>query len=77
MIELSTSDGIKITAKGINISESGMLCQTDRDIPTGTFVMFNLLINSGESPMNVSLEGMVIKSEKEGVKFNVVVDFTS
>lgn len=77
MIELSTSDGKKIRAKGVNISESGMLCLADEDIHAGTFVMFKIAIQSGGSSMKVDLEGMVMKSTRDGDKYNIVIDLTS
>lgn len=75
-IELSTSEGDKIRAEGVNISESGMLCRTAADIPKGTFVLFEITIPGSSSPMKVKCEGIIMKCEKEGSAYNVVIDFT-
>ncbi len=75
-LELSTSEGVVINAQGVNISESGLLCRADAEIPVGTFIMFKLLIPSGKSEMLLPCEGMVLKCNEKNGKFDVVIDFT-
>lgn len=75
-LELSTSDGVVVAAKGVNISESGLLCRTDKSISPGAFVMFKLSISSGESSMAIPCEGLVLKCEEKNGKYDVVIDFT-
>ncbi|PKL15888.1 MAG: hypothetical protein CVV49_19135 [Spirochaetae bacterium HGW-Spirochaetae-5] len=76
VLELSTSEGAVINAQGVNISESGLLCRTDMEIPAGTFIMFKLLIPSGKSEMLIPCEGIVLKCSEKNGKFDVVIDFT-
>jgi hypothetical protein len=76
LLELATSEGAVIKAQGVNISESGLLCCTDVEVPAGTFIMFKLLIPSGKSEMLVPCEGIVLKCNKKNGKFHVVIDFT-
>jgi hypothetical protein len=76
VLELATSDGAVIKAQGVNISESGLLCRTDLEIPSGTFIMFKLLIPSDKSEMLIPCEGIVLKCNEKDGKFDVVIDFT-
>ena len=76
LLELATSEGAVIKAQGVNISESGLLCSTDVEIPAGTFIMFKLLIPSGKSEMLVPCEGIVLKCNEKNGEFHVVIDFT-
>jgi hypothetical protein len=76
VLELSTSEGAFIKAQGINLSESGLLCCTDVEIPVGTFIMFKLLIPSGKSEILIPCEGIVLKCSGKDGKFDVVIDFT-
>jgi len=76
VLELSTSDGLIVKAEGVDISESGLLCRTDVEIPRGTYVIFQLSIPGGKSSMSVSCESTVLKCEEKNGKFNVVIDFT-
>jgi hypothetical protein len=76
IIELSTSEGQCIKAQGINMSEGGILCRSDVEIPQGTFVKFNFAFPSGGKSMCVECEGFVLRCVKVGDKYDVVVDFT-
>jgi len=76
IIELSTSDGNTVKVEGINISESGMLCQSESEIPQGTFVLFHMSLPGGKPDMLLKCEGIVLKCTKASGKFNVVIDFT-
>jgi len=76
VIELSTSEGQCIKAQGINMSEGGILCKSDIEIPQGTFVKFNFLFPSEGKAMSVECEGFVLRCVKVDGKYDVVVDFT-
>ncbi len=75
-LELSTSEGAVLQVQGINVSESGLLCRSDEDVPIGTFVLFKLLIPSGKSAMLIPCEGIILRSVEKDGKFDIVVDFT-
>ena len=75
VIELSTSEGQQVKAQGVNISEGGLLCQTDTEIPLGTLVSFQLSIPSGKSTMSVACEGLVLRNNSNNGKYDVVIDF--
>jgi hypothetical protein len=78
-VELATSDGHTVLARGINLSEGGMLCRTDMDIPLGTYVMFQLPVSDEEDAKTVKCEGTVLRSRAAGQgdegKFHIVIDF--
>jgi PilZ domain len=76
IIELSTSEGQIIKAQGINMSEGGILCRSDIEIPQGTFVRFKFSYPSDGKPMSVECEGFVLRCVKADSKFDIVVDFT-
>ena len=75
-IELSTSEGQLVKARGINMSEGGLLCRSDEAIPQGTFVRFNLSLPSGEKSISVECEGCVLRCVAIDGKYDVVIDFT-
>jgi hypothetical protein len=75
-IELSTSTGQTVKTQGINISESGMLCRADSEVPAGTLVKFKLTIPGSKSDMCLDCEGIVIKCSSNNGKYDVVVDLT-
>ncbi len=76
IIEISTSDGQYITAQGINISEGGVLCRSDTEIPMGTFVKFNISLPSGTTSTSIECEGFVLRCVKVDGKYDIVVDLT-
>lgn len=76
VLELATSDGLVVKTEGVNISESGLLCRADVEIPNGTFVIFQLSVPAGEKPMSISCEGIVLKCDKKNDKYDIVIDFT-
>lgn len=76
-IMISLGKGPEIAAKGINISEGGLLCLAEREIDVGMLVSFTLTISSAKNPMDVTCDGVVLKCEKSGEKFSMVIDFTS
>ncbi|MBN1532595.1 MAG: PilZ domain-containing protein [Spirochaetes bacterium] len=77
--ELATSDGEIVQARGINLSEGGMMCQTDTDIPLGTYVIFQLPVSDEKGAKTVRCEGTVLRSCAAGPgdegKFHIVIDF--
>jgi hypothetical protein len=79
IIELSTSDGLVVNSQGVNVSESGLLCRTDVNIPPGTFVLFQLPVIGGKPGTTVPCEGIVLRSGKDNSvsdeKYNVVINF--
>jgi len=76
VLDISTSEGIIVKAQGIDISETGLLCRADVEIPKGTFVIFPLTIPSGDTSMTISCEGTVFKCTKNDDKYDIVIDFT-
>ncbi len=80
VLELATSDGEVIKAQGVNISECGLLCHAEANIPPGTYIMFQLSIPGGKSAMTVGCEGTVLKCNENKTrsdkKYDLVVDFT-
>jgi hypothetical protein len=75
-VELLTSTGQTLITKGINISESGMLCRADVEVPAGTLVKFKLIIPGSKSDMCLDCEGIVVKCSNNNGKYDVVVDLT-
>jgi hypothetical protein len=76
IIELSTSEGQLIKAQGINISEGGILCRSDIEIPQGTFVKFHVLFPSEGKSMSVECEGFVLRCVNINGKYDVAIDLT-
>jgi len=75
-IELSTSEGDIVRTQGINLSEGGLLCRADIEIPKGTLVKFELTIPTGKTSMCISCEGFVLRCAETDGKYNIVIDFT-
>lgn len=76
VLELRVGDGPAVTAQGINISESGILCRAEKEIAPGAGVNFYLTIPGAKSDMKVACEGVVLKCVNNNNKFDIVIDLT-
>lgn len=75
-VELQTADGTVIYSSGINISEGGILCRTEKEIPIGTNVTFNLTIPVGKRDITVGCEGVILRCIKNNDRFDVAIVLT-
>ncbi len=76
VLELKSGDAT-ISAQGINLSESGILCRADQSLPVGAGVFFKLIIPSGKSEMVVDCEGVILRCTEDNGKFDIIIDLTS
>ena len=75
-VELITSEGTVVNSNGVNISEGGILCRTEKDIATGTTVTFQLTIPIGKRNVTVSCEGVILRCLKNNDRFDVAIVLT-
>ena len=75
-IELTTDDGSVLSANGINISESGILFQTDAEIARDVKVVFQLQVPMGKSVITVGCEGVVVRCLSLSGKYHVAIKLT-
>lgn len=74
-IELSTSEGQELKTQGINMSEGGLLCKSNEEIPQGTFVKFKLSVPSGENTICMDCEGFILRCVEVDGKYDIVISF--
>ena len=75
-VALTTSDGTVINSSGVNISEGGILCRTEKEIKTGTPVTFNITIPIGKRDVTVNCEGVILRCIKNNDRFDVAIVLT-
>ena len=77
VIKISYGEETFIQGSGINISECGVLLETNEPVEpcTNIFLMINLPI--GEEGEEFTCEGVVTRTERSGNKFNVAIEITN
>lgn len=73
-VEVSFTKENFIKAEGINISESGILCETAE--PPEPYAQIYLLLPTPDGKETFELEGVVVRAEKVKSKYHVGVEFT-
>jgi hypothetical protein len=75
MIELSMGKETMISALGVNVSEGGMLFQTHRELSPYSKLFVMLSVPDGVKTENLSCEGIVVRSKKHGMHYDVSMKF--
>jgi hypothetical protein len=77
MIELSLGRESYLQAEGVNVSERGLLCESNEHIEpyTRLYLMISLPVNDCEN-QEITCEGIVLRSVENGDKFSIAVNFT-
>ena len=75
MIELSYGREQFIQAKGVNLSEKGILCRTSEIVEaySRVFLMFHL--PTATEAREIKCEGIIIRSSKSGDEFVTAISF--
>jgi len=73
-VALTISDGTVINSSGVNISEGGILCRTEKEIAPGTVVTFQLTIPVGKRNVTVGCEGVILRCVAGGGKFDIGIE---
>ena len=78
MIELSYGKETYLQATGVDISEGGLLCQSNKHIDPYTELFIMIGLQRGNQDHNIKCEGTVIRSvlDKEKDRYEVGVSFT-
>ncbi len=77
MIEIQFSKETFILSKGINLSENGLLCITEKYIDPYTKIFIMLEIPLKHETFTLKTDGVVIRSEETGGEFYTGIEFTS
>lgn len=77
LIELDYGKEQFVRASGINISSSGLLCQTEPAIELYTRVFLSLKLPSKNGEEIINCEGIVVRSDQDGSTFTTGISFTS
>lgn len=72
-VDVSFGHELLYSATGVNISETGLLCEVEKDIGSSKGVYILLELSGGET---LDLTGKVVRVEKEDEHFIVAVEFT-
>lgn len=76
LIELSFGRETFVRATGVNISSSGLLCNTDPPIEPYTRVFLSLKLPTEGREEIVNCEGIVVRSEPASAGANTAIVFT-
>ena len=77
MIEIQFPKETFILSEGINLSESGLLCITEKCIEPYTKIFIMLEIPLGHETFTLKADGVVIRSEEIDGEHYTGIDFTS
>lgn len=68
-----------ISSDGINLSASGVLCRTDKDLDIGTRVSTTIIIPHSHDMDETSItsDGVVVRNSGEKNNFEIGIEFTS
>ncbi len=77
VIELSYGRESYVSARGINISKTGLLCTTDTYIEPYTTVLLAINVPVGPDGDTINCEGMVIRSSEAGEGYTTAISFMS
>ena len=77
MIEISFGRETYLQAAGVNISQTGLLCQTGEPVePQARLFILIRLQGEDDKGQEIKCEGIVVRSDKKGDRFDVGVSFT-
>ncbi len=76
VFEMKAGNGEVISAQGINISETGLLCRTEVEMIPGEKVLFSITIPGSRSDITVDCEGVIFKCNGSDSGYDVVIDLT-
>lgn len=71
-------DGYDVTASVINISSSGLLCRTSREIPTMSKIDMALVLPSRARTMHaeaIKIKGVVVRNDKDERGYRTAIFF--
>jgi hypothetical protein len=76
MVEITFGKENFVHAEGINLSESGLLCETSEEVDpySRLFIMLSLPGTKGEA--EITCEGVIVRLQKKKKKFQIAVQFT-
>jgi len=77
LIELSFGKEIYIGAHSIDISEGGLYCQVSKPMEPYSRVFLMIGIPQKEAELQITCEGMVLRTEAKEDKHFVAIEFTS
>lgn len=81
LVEVGYGREYFLQAAGVNLSESGLLCETAEAPEPGTRVFIMLEVrgdgprNSDGSPQNIEIEGVVARTEESDNGYRVGIEF--
>jgi len=64
-----------VQARGLNISENGLLCETDEPCDVYQQVYAQISFDIGEKHRIIQCEGVVLRNEKHNRKWKVAINF--
>lgn len=76
MVDLSGTEENFISARGLNISEGGILCLTDDSVDTLSRIFVMMTLVEGDAPKTLSCEGVVVRCEKKGKQYETAMEFS-
>ena len=76
MIEIGFGSESFMEAAGLNISESGILCETADFVDPGARIFLRLSITIDNDEKNINCEAVVARSEKSGDRYHTGIAFT-
>ena len=77
IVEMSFGRETFLHATGLNVSKTGMLCETDSYLEPYTQVSFMMSLPIGSVTVRISCEGIVVRSDIESDRYLAGISFTS
>jgi hypothetical protein len=76
MLEISIGREHVVRCRGVDLSEVGVLCQTDVELEVGNRVFVMLSLGSDTGDATVSCEGVVVRTGSTDAGFEAGIGFT-
>ncbi len=76
MLEISLAKEKPVTAKGVNISKGGLLCEVNEPLDLNNRAFLTLTLKQEEKEFRFSCEGVIIRCRKNHNKYYAAIQFT-
>ncbi len=74
--EISLSQEKSISARGMNISKGGLLCEVEEPLELNNRVFLLLTLQHNEEEFRFSCEGIIIRCRENNNKYYAAIQFT-
>lgn len=76
-VEIDMGRETFINAKGLNLSEGGIMCETDEPCDMYSQIFMMMTLSFGDKERIIKFEGIVVRCDKKGAGWDLGISITS